>query len=87
MPKISLALFGGSSIESYSAPTGTQWHICLAGGNNLDLHNAEFPQHHTVRFKFVSLFGGAMIQVPKGTKVDLGGFVPIRRKPVQSGAR
>ncbi len=75
MPKISLALFGGSSVESYSAPAGTRWHLCLAGGDNLDLRNAEFPQHHTVRLNYVTLFGGSKIRVPKGTKVDLGGIV------------
>ena len=75
MSKIAIALFGGSEVEGYSAPVGTHWRFSLAGGDSLDLRRADLPQDHTVQFRFATLFGQCKIRVPKGTKVDLGGFV------------
>ena len=33
------------------------------------------PPRPTVQFGFATLFGSCKVRVPKGTKVDLGGFV------------
>ena len=75
MSKIAITLFGGSQDEGYSAPVGTHWRFSLAGGDSLDFRRADLPQDHTVQFRFAALFGQCKIRVPKGTKVDLGGFV------------
>ncbi len=75
MSKIAITLFGGSQVEGYSGPVGTHWRFSLAGGDKLDLRHADLPQDQTVQFRFATLFGECKIRVPKGTKVDLGGFV------------
>ncbi len=75
MPKIAIAVLGGSVVEGYSAPVGSHWRFSIAGGDSLDLRRADLPQDHTVQFGFATLFGSCKVRVPKGTKVDLGGFV------------
>ena len=75
MSKIAIALFGGSEVEGYSAPAGTHWRLSIAGADSLDLRSADLPRDYTVRFSFAKLLGGCKIRVPRGTKVDLGGFV------------
>ena len=77
MSKIAIALFGSSEVEGYSAPVGTHWRFSIAGGDSLDLRSADLPRDHTARFVLAKLFGGCKIRVPKGTKVDLGGFVLV----------
>ena len=77
MAKIVIALLGGSQVEGYSAPVGTHWRFSIAGGDSLDLRSADLPRDHTVRFVLAKLFGGCKIRVPRGTKVDLGGFVLV----------
>ena len=86
MSKIAITLFGGSQVEGYSAPVGTHWRFSLAGGDKLDLRRADLPQDHTVQFRFATLFGECKIRVPQGTKVDLGGFVLIRRQQLEGAA-
>ena len=70
-----IALLGGSQVEGYSASAGTHWRFSIAGGDSLDFRRADLPQDHTVQFRFATLFGECKIRVPKGTNVDLGGFV------------
>jgi hypothetical protein len=74
MGSVSVFLIGGTSLTNVSEASGTYWHISLVGGGKVDLSKAVFPQDKPVCVNTITLFGGSRILVPRGTRVEVGGF-------------
>ena len=76
MSKIAIALFGGSEVEGYSAPVGTHWRFSLAGGEIVSISAARTsPKTTPSSSGSPRCSANARSGFPRGTKVDLGGFV------------
>ena len=60
-----------------------QWSVAIVGGHTLDLSEAALPADRELRINLATLFGGAKVIVPRGTQVDIGGFVLIGGKSLE----
>ena len=74
MGSVTVSLLGVASLTNVSEASGTYWHISLLGGNKVDLSKAIFPPDKPVHVNTITLFGGSRIYVPRGTRVEVGGF-------------
>ena len=70
----SFGLIGGTRVEGVTKLSGTYWHVSALGSSRLDLRQADFPTDQPVRVNILSILGGGRIRVPRGTRVEVGGF-------------
>jgi hypothetical protein len=70
----SFGLIGGTRVEGATKISGTYWHVSVLGSSRLDLRQADFPTDQPVRINILSILGGGRIRVPRGTRVEIGGF-------------
>ena len=74
MWRFSLGLLGHYRVAGSIRLSGTYWFLCLMGRSILDLSESEFPKGDPVRIISIKLIGHTNVQVPEGTKVEIGGL-------------
>ena len=76
----SFSIFGGTEVKGQYKLERKNTFATIAGGQELDLRQADLSGDGPIKITICTLFGGAKVIVPAGTPVDVGGIVLLGGK-------